>query len=1130
VADTYKNFAELAANHVEGTDFIVSGENLRDDIGVTAYHGGGIEIGTTELLRSVRSLKPDWSWYSFEALLSSNNSVLHITSTNYDEPRGLTFVKRLNRVVSLHGASGDVPVTYIGGRDIVMRDFIWKALTDRGFTVELANGGIAGIEQDNFINLTKSGEGVQLELSTQQRKNFFIGGDWSRAKRTDPANWTQDMVNYTAAILEGTEKALALKVLGQGSISLVNMNDTLSGGTAPTNPSEGFLWVDSSGSKKMLKQWTNGAWVDLGELDADLSGSLADINQTISDMISDSVIDYQERQQQKDLITDVIGYIIGDTTQSMPTVAYLDSNNKGEFYTIRKSAQMAGISTSDAKYTDLATKYNDLKSYLDGLQPIKVWDLSLVNKDLNITVEKNTLRTKWLQYKLAVAALDEAIATKLKQTIDNVEVGGANLLNDTSFVTAPILWNGATCEIIPSSTAGVPNSLKVYKLPANNSYGFSLFGKETLQAGKDYTVSFEVKLDASVDFVNYLYLRGDNIQNTHLGNQPVDVTKAGSFQRFTFTFKPSTDVVNGGILVGFASPYVTSFEIRKVQLEKGNRASDWSLSNADITNGINDVNGKLDNLVIGTRNLIRNSTFNITDDSGALTSWINVNSRWVIDPPEDDDPDSSILRATATGNTSDANYYLQSNTFNAKKGEVFTFSLDFKVKDVAAWDSQQVPFICEFFDSTGRLQYTYGTLERMKITNMQSGVWYRGTYTTTVVTDNVSYGRIKIILFRNGELSIRKVQVERGMKATDYKAAPEDMINQVSVVEQRLATIEQTTTDDAIVNKVISSNQYTLDMNKKADADALGSYTTQDALEEALAGVASDIDQKIQGIDFTPYVKQADLEHTAEEITAKFQKSGGINMLKNSVGFASTDYWEKTTGSIQTLQNEELSSLGFDSGFYSPEGSSVVMTQSVYTTIGQVYTFTYYLKKMTNSGTSSHAGIDLLDQTGAALTWMGRGSNQGVSNGFERITYTFTATTTIHTIRLTIGTGAEAIATGMMFNIGEVPLQWSLSSGELYNGNVQTNINGVKVNRVENGVEVGYSVMRSDKFAGYYDMDNSGTIDETPNSPDEVYRVDKDEFVQKKAVVKEEITMGTIKVVKINSTASRGWAFVSNAE
>lgn len=954
MADTFKNFAELAAVYTEGTDFIVSGENLRDDIGITAYHGGGIEIGTTELLRSVRSLKSDWSWYSFEALLSSGNSVLHITSTNYDEPRGLTFVKRLNRIVSLHGAAGDTPITYIGGRDVVMRNFIWKALEDRGFTVELADGGIAGIEPDNFINRTKSGEGVQLELSTQQRKNLFVGGDWSRSKRVDPANWSQDMVNYTAAIIEGTEKALALKVLGQGSISLVNLNDTLSGGSPPANPSEGFLWIDSSGSKKMLKQWTSGAWVELGELDPELSGSLADINQTINDMISDSVIDYQERQQQNDMITEVIGYLKGDTTQTMPTVSYLDSNNKGEFYTVRKSAQMAGVSTDDPKYTDVATKYGDLKAYLDGLQPIKIWDLSLANKDINITVEKNTLRTKWLQYKLAVAALNEAIAAKLKENVDNV----------------------------------------------------------------------------------------------------------------------------------------------------------W----------------------IGARNFIRNSTFNLTSNDGSLASWINVNSRWVIDPPESDKPDSSILRATATGNTTDANYYLQSNQFNAKIGDIFTFSLDFKVEDVAAWDGQQVPFIMEFYDGTARAQYLYGTLDRMKITNMQSNVWYRGSYTINVTAPNIIYGRIKVILFRNGSLSIREVQVERGNRMTDWKAAPEDMIAQVSVVEERLATIEQSTSDDAIVNKVIGSTQYQADLEGKADADALGNYATNDKLDEALTGVGNDLNNAIEGIDFSPYIKSSELEQTMDALTAKFEKSGGINMIKNSVGFASTDNWKVTTGSVQSLQNTELAALGFGSGFYSPSGSSIIMTQDVYTTIGQVYTFTLYLKKMSNSGTSSHAGVDLLDQAGSALTWMGRGSNQGVTNGFEKFTYTFTALTSTHRIRITIGTGTEAVLSGLMFNIGEVPLQWSLANGELYNTNVIANENGLKVAKVENGTQIGYTVIKSDQVASYYDVDNNGTIDETPNSVDEVFRVDKDEFVQKKAVVKEEITMGGIKVVKIDSTTTKGWAFVSNAE
>jgi len=69
--------------------------------------------------------------------------------------------------------------------------------------------------------------------------------------------------------------------------------------------------------------------------------------------------------------------------------------------------------------------------------------------------------------------------------------------------------------------------------------------------------------------------------------------------------------------------------------------------------------------------------------------------------------------------------------------------------------------------------------------------------------------------------------------------------------------------------------------------------------------------------------------------------------------------------------------------------------------------------------------------------------------------------------------------------------------------------------------------MTPEKFAGYYDVDGDGVIDETNNSPDEVFRMDKDEFVMKKATVKEEITMDTVKIINVNEDTRKGWAFVA---
>lgn len=210
MADRFANYAELSAVFVEGTDYKVELAKKGSKIGITAFHGGGIEIGTTELMRSVTDKRPAWSWYGFESLLVSNNSDLHITSVNYDEPRGMDWLTTIERAVSIHGASGDTPLTYIGGLDPIMRDFVGERLKAKGFVVEVSPPEIAGMQPDNFVNRPPRG-GVQLELTTQMRKSFFINDDWSRSARTNKANWTQAMYDYTDAIIEGVELALASK-------------------------------------------------------------------------------------------------------------------------------------------------------------------------------------------------------------------------------------------------------------------------------------------------------------------------------------------------------------------------------------------------------------------------------------------------------------------------------------------------------------------------------------------------------------------------------------------------------------------------------------------------------------------------------------------------------------------------------------------------------------------------------------------------------------------------------------------------------------------------------------------------------------------------------------------------------
>ncbi|WP_454844454.1 hypothetical protein [Priestia megaterium] len=218
--------------------------------------------------------------------------------------------------------------------------------------------------------------------------------------------------------------------LATGTISLVDMNDAIVSGTAPANPTVGTLWLDTSVTPNMMKKWGGSSWVDIGELDPNYSDTIENINKSIDDITSDSVIDYTERKILKDRITEIIGYVIADNATTLPAASTLDNSGKGELYTVRKQALNAGISTADTTYIAVATQYTNLKTYLEGLTPVDVWDLSTANKAKTIAVTKSTFRDRFLQYENAVNALVVATAAKQKDNSDAADKKGQDALDD----------------------------------------------------------------------------------------------------------------------------------------------------------------------------------------------------------------------------------------------------------------------------------------------------------------------------------------------------------------------------------------------------------------------------------------------------------------------------------------------------------------------------------------------------------------------------------------------------------------------------------------------------------------------------------------------------------------------------
>jgi phage replication-related protein YjqB (UPF0714/DUF867 family) len=183
VADLYASYTALAAAKVEGVDYTRTAVSVPGARWASiAIHGGGIEAGSGEVATAVAG--NFMSSYVFAGIMSTGNSDLHVTSTNFNEPIALSLVGQSRRTLSFHGYTGTgTAETAIGGLDTALVARITTALQGAGFQVISAASEIAGVDPLNICNQNLTDAGVQLELSLAQRQAFFPGGDTSRTMR-----------------------------------------------------------------------------------------------------------------------------------------------------------------------------------------------------------------------------------------------------------------------------------------------------------------------------------------------------------------------------------------------------------------------------------------------------------------------------------------------------------------------------------------------------------------------------------------------------------------------------------------------------------------------------------------------------------------------------------------------------------------------------------------------------------------------------------------------------------------------------------------------------------------------------------------------------------------------------------
>ena len=200
--DMYQNFAELSKKEIEGIDFCISTVKREgSNIVIVAPHGGAIEPGTSEVAKEVAS--NDLSLAIFEGIKPKGNNRLHITSTNFDEPRCVELVKDSDAVIVIHGEGSAELSVFLGGKDKKLGVQVKAALERNGYAIKThENSNLHGLNEANICNLGRQGVGVQLELSSGLRQTFFQSLTAKGRKKP-----TDELVKFAAAVREGLHTA-----------------------------------------------------------------------------------------------------------------------------------------------------------------------------------------------------------------------------------------------------------------------------------------------------------------------------------------------------------------------------------------------------------------------------------------------------------------------------------------------------------------------------------------------------------------------------------------------------------------------------------------------------------------------------------------------------------------------------------------------------------------------------------------------------------------------------------------------------------------------------------------------------------------------------------------------------------
>lgn len=166
-------------------------------------------------------------------------------------------------------------------------------------------------------------------------------------------------------------------------------------------------------------------------------------------------------------------------------------------------------------------------------------------------------------------------ATKITETsnkIDNLEIGGRNLLLSTQTFKPNFGLQGSLVTPIKDTDG-------FYYVSLRNTWSNYIYQFIDLVLGQTYTISFYAKCDSNVR----LEVKDDSLNNIYLTYINLD---SNDWKLYTSTFIVTNNEYQPKITFLTRQDTATVY-LKKIKLEKGNKATDWTPAPEDVDEAIN---------------------------------------------------------------------------------------------------------------------------------------------------------------------------------------------------------------------------------------------------------------------------------------------------------------------------------------------------------------------------------------------------------------------------------------------------------------------------------------------------------------------------------------------------------------